>query len=386
MLREKLSTGWLHSAWSRNASFASAIVGPGKRFGPYDSGALCGQPLCDRIRHNANQKSTGTILQHFHFCMTLLSKIKLWQASFHKMSSISAPSTFSHTNTSTATMPALETMQHDEAFLTLLSSQRELLNQLNMESALRREQTAQTRRPAKPKRGSTLGFDPYSLMNRPLIEKRGSILGSDPTLLLNQPIQERRGSLDMILSNRLSLGMGNDGYMFPSMFTETDVSFQDCASTKERKAEVDFGDAMFRKMKRRRSSMGLSWFLDDSKQVRRLSTASMMSLPKPIYTDEPKCGAQDALSLEQEPSSERFNLDPNLDLATLKDAMQTCADAMAKSAQSQLDIHDWDRKMGLKKSHSKTMRLSSRSRKKLRAAFKKEISTMAASSQSSKLV
>jgi hypothetical protein len=340
------------------------------------------------IRYNANQKSTGTILQHHHFCMTLLSKIKLWQASFRKMSSISTPSTFSHTHTSTATMPALETMQHDEAFLTLLSSQRELLNQLNMESALRREQTVQTCRPAKPKRGSTLGFDPYSLMNRPLIEKRGSILGSDPTLLLNQPIQERRGSLDMILSKRLSLGMGNDGYMFPSMLTETDVSFQDCASTKEGKVEVDFGDAMFRKMKRRRSSMGLSWFLDDPTQVRRLSTASMMSLPKPIYTDEPKCGAQDALSLEKEaePLSKRFKLDPNLDLATLKDAMQTCADAMAKSAQSQLDIHDWDRKMGLKKSHSKTMRLSSRSRKKLRAAFKKEISTMAASSQSSKLV
>jgi hypothetical protein len=281
-------------------------------------------------------------------------------------------------------MPALEAMQHDEAFLTLLSSQRELLNQLNMESALRREQTAQTRRPAKPKRGSILGFDPYSLMNRPLIEKRGSILGSDPTLLLNQPIQERRGSLDMILSKRLSLGMGNDGYMPPSMFTETDISFQGSASNKEGKAEVDFGDAMFRKMKRRRSSMGLSWFLDDPKQLRRLSTASMMSLPKPTYTDEAKYGPQDAQ--EAEPLSKRFQLDPNFDLATLKDAMQTCTDAMAKSAQSQQDIHDWDRKMGLKKSHSKTMRLSSRSRKKLRAAFKKEISVIAASSHSYKLV
>jgi hypothetical protein len=45
--------------------------------------------------------------------------------------------------------------------------------------------------------------------------------------------------------------------------------------------------------------------------------------------------------------------------------------AMDKSVESQQDIHAWDRKMGLKRSHSKTMRLSMRSRKKLKAILKK---------------
>jgi hypothetical protein len=47
--------------------------------------------------------------------------------------------------------------------------------------------------------------------------------------------------------------------------------------------------------------------------------------------------------------------------------------AMERSQKSQQDIHDWDRKMGLKRSHSKTMRQSTRSRKKLRAIFKTDI-------------
>ena len=46
--------------------------------------------------------------------------------------------------------------------------------------------------------------------------------------------------------------------------------------------------------------------------------------------------------------------------------------AMDKSVSSQQDIHDWDRKMGLKRSHSKTMRLSMRSRKKLTALLMKK--------------
>lgn len=46
--------------------------------------------------------------------------------------------------------------------------------------------------------------------------------------------------------------------------------------------------------------------------------------------------------------------------------------AMERSQYTQQSIHDWDKKMGLKRSHSKTMRLSARSRKKLRAIFKRE--------------
>ena len=46
---------------------------------------------------------------------------------------------------------------------------------------------------------------------------------------------------------------------------------------------------------------------------------------------------------------------------------------MEQSQDSQQKIHDWDRKMGLKRSHSKTMRLSSRSRKQLRQFTQKDI-------------
>ena len=50
--------------------------------------------------------------------------------------------------------------------------------------------------------------------------------------------------------------------------------------------------------------------------------------------------------------------------------------AMEQAQLSQQMIHDWDRKMGLKRSHSKTMRLSTRSRKKLRQLMKKEITQL----------
>jgi len=46
--------------------------------------------------------------------------------------------------------------------------------------------------------------------------------------------------------------------------------------------------------------------------------------------------------------------------------------AMLKSYRSQQQIHDWDRKMGLKRSHSKTMRSSMKTRSALRKLVEKE--------------
>ena len=65
-----------------------------------------------------------------------------------------------------------------------------------------------------------------------------------------------------------------------------------------------------------------------------------------------------------------------IDSAKIRETMEAFHKAMEMSQNSQQAIHDWDRKMGLKRSHSKTMRLSSRSRKKLKAIMKKEINTM----------
>lgn len=65
-----------------------------------------------------------------------------------------------------------------------------------------------------------------------------------------------------------------------------------------------------------------------------------------------------------------------IDPAQVKSVMEAFNKAMEVSQKTQQDIHDWDRKMGLKRSHSKTMRLSSRSRKKLRSIMKKEINAI----------
>jgi hypothetical protein len=85
---------------------------------------------------------------------------------------------------------------------------------------------------------------------------------------------------------------------------------------------------------------------------------------------------QDAVSLEPFGMSEHSKCSP----AEVKTTMQGFASAMEVSQKSQQAIHDWDKKMGLKRSHSKTMRLSARSRKKLRASFKKEINALSSKS------
>ncbi|VEU34874.1 unnamed protein product [Pseudo-nitzschia multistriata] len=62
-------------------------------------------------------------------------------------------------------------------------------------------------------------------------------------------------------------------------------------------------------------------------------------------------------------------LNPSCNILALRNEFEKFALAMEKSAKSQQDIHKWDRMMGLKRSHSKTMRLSMRSRSKLKEIF-----------------
>lgn len=274
--------------------------------------------------------------------------------------------TSSHQLMQSAAMPPLETMHNDEAFLNLLSSQRELLTQLNRENAMRREQHAgaQNHLPAK-KRGSFLGMvDPLTLMNRPIIE--------------------RRGSIDLFFSRRMSLGMGNDSFILPNMYPDQALGdFDDAMSLK---GDLDFTESpAARIMKRRRSSLGLfsSLFFEDPKQARRFS---MASLGRPVDERNDAKPEFDTLQHEHiESSPKRLKIDPkfdpSIDPETLKKTMEAFAAAMERSAKSQQDIHDWDRKMGLKRSHSKTMRLSSRSRKKLRTILKKEMNTMVAATR-----
>ena len=247
-------------------------------------------------------------------------------------------------------MPPLETMNKDEAFLNLLSSQRELLTQLNMETAMRRGQKIQAGHLPAKKRGSML-------------------LGLDPAFLMNQPLIVRRASMDLLFSSRMSLDMiGNDNYMLPNMDAD------DASNLK-----VDLDMEAGRKMKRRRSSLGLmsSLFFDEaSKQSRRIS---LVSLSRPVEGSDDKF-EHEVLSFEHvEPPLKLAKFNPNYGPEIVKSTLEGFSTAMEKSTKSQQDIHDWDKKMGLKRSHSKTMRLSMRSRKKLRGILKKEINSLVTS-------
>ena len=252
-------------------------------------------------------------------------------------------------------MPPLDTMNTDEAFLTLVQSQRELLQQLNMENAIRREQTA-LGLPSPGKRGSNLGVNPFSLMNRPIDEHRF----------------ERRASVDLL--RRMSIGMGNDNFVIQTMhdeapgFTHKDTSYD------------MRGYSTPKKTKRRRSSFGmsLSGLLYEEpcqpQQSRRLSLLSILSKHSEVDDTFPleylPLDTQESPTKKPRPAPQ---MEIDVDPKSLKITMEGFASAMAKSAKSQQDIHNWDKKMGLKRSHSKTMRMSMKSRKRLRSMMKKEL-------------
>ncbi len=281
---------------------------------------------------------------------------------------------------------------NDEAFLALLATQRELLNKLNMESVRITEQRANHHH--------LMMHMAATAPLRHLNYHHGPYFSSDTISLLNRPIIERRSSLDMMMaaasSRRLSVGVGHDNFLLP----HTGSLDIDDVSVRELKGELDVSDARLgKKMKRRRSSLGnLSLLLFEEPKTtssERLSISSAFSKigevhgekdigrfeieePGPYTIDD----AHDELQNQQQQDDEqrhisaRVQLDPSIDLPTLRIKISNFASAMEKSSKSQQDIHDWDKKMGLKRSHSKTMRLSMRSRKKLRMVMKQELQTI----------
>ena len=140
------------------------------------------------------------------------------------------------------------------------------------------------------------------------------------------------------------------------------------------------------KKKRRLSNLGCltsSFFEDYAKAARRGSMASASSFAasnrgssKGESDDDDSVISQmsDGVGFENLNHS-RFQTysRSNLSEVSLKQTMEMFYDAMSMSQKSQHAIHDWDKKMGLKRSHSKTMRLSMRSRKKLRTMIKKDM-------------
>lgn len=294
-------------------------------------------------------------------------------------------------------------MYNDEAFLTLLSSQRELLNQLNAE----RQAQAINKGGKGNRKGDSATQD-----------NNGSSRRS----------KDRRSSIDFLFSKRLSLGLGFDQHVLPSFqfdserrsslgfaFDDVDITMGESLEKKRSRLDAEVAEMSCRRKKRRLSSLGFlssTFFEDHLKPGRR---DSLFSLSSPIDDDAEIIeevvvhGDEDDTDIEQsddgssvdeegcndtsrdlteESETKTDNKEngcvtsttdhPNVDPQKLKEIIEAFTYAMERSQKSQQNIHDWDRKMGLKRSHSKTMRQSTRSRKKLRSLLKKDINVLAA--------
>ena len=205
----------------------------------------------------------------------------------------------------------------------------------------------------------------------------------------------------------MGIGVGKDSMILPKEFggESSGGSNDDGEDWTNLKQEAKLntqgstGRLDMKKAKRRRSSLGgLSAIMAEEVTIagsRRHSLASNVSLADSMafMLDDSYMGLEryaitgqrpqlnrgidgPSHQAEEEESLPSMHLDPTIDLPTLKKRMEDFASAMDSTCNSQQKIHDWDRKMGLKRSHSKTMRLSMRSRKKLRTIMKKELTTL----------
>lgn len=321
---------------------------------------------------------------------------------------------------------------HDETFMSLLSSQRELLQQLTMENSIRRSDLSAT---SSTTRLNNRKYEPHLHVNTSAQESH----------VTDRSLVDHPSTSDFVFSKRFSLGFGNlDNFGLPSFNLDRDFDLmEDSCAPKAHKfgagkrlskvEDPDLEECPIRRKKRRLSSLGFlssSFFEDHLKPGRRDSLQMLCDLKVDRKDEEEDddeiIGDDDGTEIvivdgdaescdedepEETPSNmvENYAKDPLLeskdissfeeadeliasdhlveldhpkashkpmDTAKLKSFLESFNHAMERSQKSQQDIHDWDRKMGLKRSHSKTMRLSSRSRKKLRAFMKKEINSL----------
>lgn len=304
-------------------------------------------------------------------------------------------------------------MNNDDRFLDLLSAQRKLLAQIAQEECQ--------------------GGPGNILDNAPFVGEYGGnpmppVIGFDTQekslVMPNHAISQRPDYFRRAPSKRLSLDLSNEMINVPPSYdsgddqTKAGMSLNSAAfgsfkcdallagdssshvyGRKKRNKE-NFGFDDFSGAKKRRfSGAGLFFsnetpipqFEERSHHQRRFSMASIISERCDLedLDGEDLLHTFDTTTLRSN-QPRQFNLPPQRQtfvqlqsfqqrpvLVTSplldRDALVNLSDKMEKSQKSQQDIHDWDKKMGLKRSHSKTMRLSMRSRKKLRAMLKKKI-------------
>jgi hypothetical protein len=333
------------------------------------------------------------------------------------------------------------TMGNDDAFMNLLSSQRQLLSQLNRENTADRRTTnngyAAGVGGAYDASVAAANFPGSMLMGG--CQRLHQCTNKYPIVSPNQFIHDMYGPSSTDGSRRVSLGLGNDFLEIPSAMGGDDLlkasgfgpdplGFLDITphaagttpkSTKKRQKD-DFGfDDIFSVKKRRMSNAGLicALFSEDSQPQNQLQQPensiqahrrhSLSSLadgvelsifPEGAVLEEQEDPLDEWHHNVMEPPARHFSR-PNqpkvvpkqlvpqrkqipkakMELMSPKEARKALMAlhvAMEKSQQTQQDIHDWDRQMGLKRSHCKTMRLTTRSRKKLRQMLKKQINAL----------
>jgi hypothetical protein len=206
--------------------------------------------------------------------------------------------------------------------------------------------------------------------------------------LVNSSIAQRWPTKDSFYQKRFSINLEGPSEHFHSFYPEEN-EMRENAIQYAKSMELSAYGVEKMKRKRRLSNLGYltpSFFDDYAKANRRGSMASIASFAASNH-DSNHDGSDDEDSVLSNMSGEIGfdSLGPavvlsndriNLTTIDLKETVEAFNESMTRSQRSQQAIHDWDKKMGLKRSHSKTMRLSMRSRKKLKLMIKKDMSLL----------
>jgi len=284
-------------------------------------------------------------------------------------------------------------MNNDAALLSLLSSQRELLDQLNLESTYKQEKG---KNPMLIGKGDMFFQpEPFAANNTSISERRGSLdsillskqfstgIGSENLILPDTVTKRFHNPDETFFSKHFSLGMGAQDFFQNSRNATTNANktVQDpipgrhCRKVRREKFESELEQQLLGKKRRLSSIEFLSPnFFDEVRHFRRLSMASQA-----ITSKLSAAGKVKTKDTSAKPGRARR---PKLNAHEIKSTMKAFSTAMERSQKTQQDIHDWDKKMGLKRSHSKTMRLSARSRKLLRSMLKKQINALSSQTHS----
>jgi hypothetical protein len=332
-------------------------------------------------------------------------------------------------------------MQNDAAFMSLLSSQRKMLQQLNQDQALRtqglgfqQQQQQQQQLQQQHQQQQAQAYPQQQRTGYPILQDSSGLYATNYSIE-----QQQADQYNMVYPKRFSMGFGGgfDNQALADLLASDKITdnYQEDSSKlppKKRGKLDDDNTGDFKQQKKRRLSSGLGYMnpsffeeslsrrgsllglegmslqgrrgslalaLDASRfpsrrgsmlgaleaamyPSRRGSLAAMQErLENPGSTD-PANYIRDRLNQQQTKNaydtavlallSEPVN-QVRVDPVEMKTGIEKFTNSMDLSETSQKSIHEWDRKMGLKRSHSKTMRLSARSRKKLHAMLKKEM-------------